>query len=101
MAGKRQPWPQPKEAGRSIEKPKAKGKGRGRSGGKAKGKGKGLTCYVFGRVGHTARVCTSDAWVNDLEEDVSEGEDTNEDGCQTDEDEETLQLDTLSTLLVR
>ena len=33
-----QPWPQPKEAGRAIEKPKKKGKGKGKSGGKASGK---------------------------------------------------------------
>ena len=38
VAGNRQPWPQPKEAGRAIEKPK--GRGKGKSGGKAKGKGK-------------------------------------------------------------
>ena len=39
-AGNRQPWPQPKEAGRAIEKPKGKGKGKGRSGGKAKAREK-------------------------------------------------------------
>ena len=46
VAGNRQPWPQPKEAGTAIEKPKGKGKGKGKglSGGKAKGKEKGLTC---------------------------------------------------------
>ena len=38
VAGNRQPWPQPKEAGRAIEKLKGKGKGKGKSGGKAKGK---------------------------------------------------------------
>ena len=54
-AGNRQPWPQPKEAGRAIEKPKRKCKGKGRSGGKAKGKGKGLTCYVCGGIGQPAR----------------------------------------------
>ena len=56
VAGNRQPWPQPKEAGRAIEKPKGKGKGKGKSGGKAKGKGKGLKCYVCGGIGHPARV---------------------------------------------
>ena len=56
-AGNRQPWPQPKEAGRAIEKPKGKGKGKGWSGGKAKCKGKGLTCYVCGGIGHPARLC--------------------------------------------
>ena len=30
--------------------------------------------------------------VNDLEQDAPEGEDTNEDGCWTEEDDETLQL---------
>ena len=52
VAGNRQPWPQPKEAGRAIEKPKGKGKGKGKSEGKAKGKGKGLKCYVCGGIGH-------------------------------------------------
>ena len=84
-AGNRQPWPQPKEAGRAIEKRKGKGKGKGRSGGKAKGKGKGLTCYVCGGIGHPARLCPSEGWVNDLEQDAPEGEDT-------EEDDETLQL---------
>ena len=87
-AGNRQPWPQPKEAGRAIEKPKGKGKGKGRSGGKAKGKGKGLTCYVCGGIGHPARMCPSEGWVSDLEQDAPEGED----GCWTEEDDETLQL---------
>ena len=92
VAGNRQPWPQPKEAGRAIEKPKGKGKGKGKSGGKAKGKGKGLKCYMFGGIGHPARLCPSEGWVNDLEEDTPEGEDTNEEGCWTEEDDETLQL---------
>ena len=42
VASNRQPWPQPKEAGRAIGKPKENGKGKGKSGGKAKGKRKGL-----------------------------------------------------------
>ena len=42
VAGNRQQWPQPKEAGSAIEK--AKDKGKGKSGGKAKGKGKGFNC---------------------------------------------------------
>ena len=84
MAGNRQPWPQPKEAGRAIEKPKergkGKGKGQGKSGGKSKGKEKGLKCYVCGGIGHPARLCSSEGWVNDLEQDVPEGENTNEEG---------------------
>ena len=92
-AGNRQPLPQPEEAGRGIEKPKEKGKGKGRSGGKAKCKEKGLTCFVCGGVGHPARLCTSEAWVNDLEQAAPKGEDTNEDGCWTEEDDETLQLE--------
>ena len=44
-----------------------------------------------------ARLCTSDGWVNDLEEDVFEGEDTDEDGWWTEEDEETLQLEYLDS----
>ena len=91
VAGNRQPWPQPKEAGKANEKPKEKGKGKGKSGGKAKGKGKGLKCYVCGGIEHTARLCPSDGWVNDLEQDTPEG-DTNEEGCWTEEDDETLQL---------
>ena len=91
MAGNRQPWWQPEEVGRSIEKTNGKGKGKGRSGGKAKGKGKGLTCHVY-RGLSTPRGCASEARVNDLAEDAPEGEDTNEDGCQTEEDEETLRL---------
>ena len=62
-----------------------------RSAGKAKGKRKGLTCFVCGGIGHPARLCSSGGWVNDLEEDAPEGEETNQDGCWTAEDE-TLQL---------
>ena len=40
----------------------------------------------------TASLCSSEGWVNDLEQDAPEGEDTNEDGCWTEEDDETLQL---------
>ena len=94
VADNHQPWPQPKEAGRAIEKPKgkSKGKGKGKSGGKVKGKGKGLKCYVCGGIGHPARLCPSAGWVDDLEQDTPEGEDTNEEGCWTEEDDETLQL---------
>ena len=91
VAGNRQPWPQPQEAGRASEKLMRKGNGKGRSGGKAKGKGKGLTCNVRGGIGHPARLCSSEGWVNDLEQDVPKEEDTNEDSCWTEEDDETLQ----------
>ena len=91
-AGNRQTWPQSGETGRAIEKPKGQGKGKGKSGGKAKGKGKGLKCYVCGGIGHPARLCPSEGWVNDLEQDAPEGEDTNEEVCWTDEDDETFQL---------
>ena len=37
------------------------------------------------------RLCPSEGWADDLEQDAPEGEETNEDGCWTDEDE-TLQL---------
>ena len=39
-----------------------------------------------------ARLCPSEGWVNDLEQDTPVGEDTNEEGCWTEEDDETLQL---------
>ena len=102
VAGNRQPWPQPQEAGRAIEKPKGKGKGKGKgkSGGKAKGKRKGLTCYVCGGIGHPARVCPSEGWVNDLEQDAPEREDTNEQGCWTEEGFEKLHWGTLAAILV-
>ena len=67
VAGNLQPWPQPKEAGRAIQKPKGRGKGKGKSGGKAKGKGKGFKCNVCGGIGHPARLCSSEKWVKDLE----------------------------------
>ena len=35
----------------------------------------------------------AEGWVNDLEQDAPEGEDTNEEVCWTDEDDETLQLE--------
>ena len=34
----------------------------------------------------------SEGWVDDLEQDAPKGEDTNEDGCWTEEDDETLEL---------
>ena len=75
-----------------MENPRAKAKGKGRNGGKAKGKEQGLTCYVCGGIGHRARLRPSEGWVNDLEQGASQGEDTNEDGCWTEEGDETLQL---------
>ena len=47
----------------------------------------------------TPRGCASEARVNDLAEDAPEGEDTNEDGCHTEEDEETLRLGYLGRIL--
>ena len=46
--------------------------------------------YVCGGSGHPARLCPSGGRVNDLEEDALEDEDTNEEGCWTEEDDETL-----------
>ena len=37
------------------------------------------------------RLCPSEGWVN-LEQDTPDGEDTDEEGCWTEEDDETLQL---------
>ena len=81
---------QPKEAGRTPEMPKGKGKGKVKSGGKAKGKEQGLKCFVCGGIGHPARLCPSEGWVNDLEQDALEGEDTNEGECGAEEDNETF-----------
>ena len=46
---------------------------------------------------HPARLCPSEGWVNDLEQDAPEGENTNEEGCWTEEDDETLQLEYLGS----
>ena len=62
------------------ERPKAKEKVEERP--KAKEKASNATC---GGIGHPA------GWVNDLEQDTPEGEDTNEEGCWTEEDGATLQ----------
>ena len=59
---------------------------------KAKGKEEGLTCCMSGGIGHHTRLCPSEGLVNDLEEDAPEGEDPQEDGCSTEEDDEPLQL---------
>ena len=89
VVGNRQPWPQPKEAGRAIEKPKGKAKAKVEERPKAKERPQMLR---VGEIGHPARLCPSEGWVNDLEQDAPEGEDTNEDGGWTEEDDETLQL---------
>ena len=49
-----------------------------------------MTDFAEG-IGHPARLCPSEGWVNDSEQDAPEGEDTNEEGCWTEEDDETLQ----------
>ena len=92
MAGNRQPWPQPKEAGRAIEKLKGEGPGQRQKWRKGQWQGEKGSHYVCGGIGHPARLCFSEGWVNDLEQDAPEGEDTNGDGCWTEEDDETLQL---------
>ena len=84
----------PRRQGEPLKSPRAK----------AKGKGKGLKCYVCGGIGHPARLCPSEGWVNDLEQDAPEGEDTDEEVCWTGEDDETLQrflFDELSTRTAR
>ena len=52
-------------------------------------------CHVCEGTGHPARWCSRERWVIDVEEDAPEGEDTNEDGCWTEED--TLQLEYLGS----
>ena len=90
-AGNRQPWPQPKEAGRAIENPREKARS-SQEWRKGQRQGTSLTCHVCGGIGHPASFCSSEGWVNDLEEDAPEGGDTNEDACWTEEADETLQL---------
>ena len=47
---------------------------------------------------HPARLCSNEGWVNnDLEQDAPVREDTNEEGCQADEGDETLQLGCLGS----
>ena len=57
-----------------------------------KAKGKGLKRYVCGGIEHPARLCPSEGWVIDLEQDAPEGEGTNEHERPIEEDDETLQL---------
>ena len=78
MAGNRQEWPQPKEAEEPLKSPR-EGQRQRQKWRKDQRQRKGLKCHVCG-------------WVNDLEQDAPGGEDTIEDGCWTEEDDETLQL---------
>ena len=48
---------------------------------------------MCGGIGHSTRLCSSEGRVNDLEQDAPRGEDTNEEGSWTKEDDETLQLE--------
>ena len=43
---------------------------------------------MCGGIGHTARLCSSEGWINDLEQDAP----TDEEGCWTEDDDETLQM---------
>ena len=88
----RQTWPQSGKTGRAIEKRRAKAKAKAKVEESPKAQEKAFNCCVCGGTGHTARLCASEGWVNDLEQDAPEGEDTNEEGCWTDEDDETPQL---------
>ena len=85
--------------GRSLKKqeepsksPRGKAKAKAKVEERPKAKEKASMRYVCGGIGHPARLCPSEGWVNDLEQDAPEGEDTNEERCWTDEDDETLQL---------
>ena len=76
--------------GEPLKSPSAKAKAKLEE--RPKAKVKDLKCYVCGGIGHPARLCPSEGWVDDLEQDTPKGEDTNEEVCWTDEDDETLQL---------
>ena len=69
---------------------KAKAKARVEERPKASEKGSNATCAEG--LGIPTRTCPSEGWVNDMEQEAPEGEDTIEEGCWTDEDYETLQL---------
>ena len=73
-----------------MKSPRAKAKAKVEE--RPKAKEKASKCHVCGGIGHPVRLCPSEGWVNDLEQDAPEGEDTNEDECWTEEDDETPQL---------
>ena len=89
-------WPATVSRGRSLRKQEDPKRGQGEGQRQRqewrKGKGKALKSYVCGGIGHPARMCASEGWVNDVERNAPEGEDTNEGECWTEEDDETLQL---------
>ena len=65
-----------------IPRGRAKAKARVEERPKARGRASNSVCVCEG-IGHPARLCPSEGWVTDLEQDAPEGEDTNEDGCWT------------------
>ena len=76
---------QPYESGESTGKGKGTRKVTGKSEGRAKGTGKRLT-WVCGGVGHPARLCPSEGWVNTLCE-----------SFQTEDEDEAMQSGFLDT----
>ena len=66
-----------RKQGKPLKSPRAKAKAKVEERPKAKEKASNATCAEG--IGHPARLCPSEGWVNDLEQDAPEGEDTNED----------------------
>ena len=82
-----------------VKNRRGKSRAKAGSGGTAKGKGERAHMLRVRREWAPARLCPSEGCVNDLEQVALEGEDTNDDGCWTEEDDDTLQLLPLQRVL--
>ena len=82
----------PRRQGEPLKSPRTKAKAKAKVEERPKAKEKASKATCAEGLGTPARLCSSEGWVNDLEQDAPEGEDTNEDGRWTEEDDETLQL---------